>query len=73
MNPENGQKNIKNYIEIYIKADFKKLLDLKRKIYMNKKTRNIVGLNINPELPKTPNIIIYNNFKNSIDYLSKNL
>ena len=33
--------------------------------------QNIVGLNINPELPKTPNIIIYNNFKNSIDDLSK--
>ena len=35
--------------------------------------QNIVGPNINPELPKTPNIIIYNNFKNSIDDLSKKL
>ena len=69
-----AKKNIKNYIEIYIKADLKKIIRLKKKkIYMNKKTRNIVGLNINPELPKTPNIIIYNNFKNSIDYLSKKL
>lgn len=69
-----AKKNIKNYIEIYIKADLKEIIRLKKKkIYRNEKKQNIVGLNINPELPKTPNIIIYNNFKNSIDDLSKKL
>ena len=69
-----NKKHIKNYIEIYIKADLKKIIKLKKKkIYKNKKTKNIVGLNISPEFPKKPAIVINNNFKNSIDYLSKKL
>jgi adenylylsulfate kinase-like enzyme len=62
-----NRKNIINYVEIYIKSDVKKIiLKNKKKIYRNKK--NIVGLNIQPQFPKKPDIIIENKFdKNLVD------
>ena len=46
-----NKKNIKKYIEIYIKSDVKKIISLnKKKIYKSKK--NIVGINIRPQFPK---------------------
>ena len=69
-----NKKNIKNYLEIYIKADIKKIIKFKKKnIYRKNKQRNIVGLSILPEFPKNPNIIIKNNFKDSIELLSQRL
>ena len=44
-------KNIENYFEIYIKSDLKKIIKLKKKNYTIKK--NIVGLDLKPEFPKT--------------------
>ena len=41
MNPENGQKNIKNYIEIY-KSRFKKL-DLRRKKFTGMRKNKILS------------------------------
>jgi len=69
------RKNIDNYVEIYIKSDLKKIIKLKRKkIYQNiKKNYNIVGITIKPELPKKSDIIINNDFKKSVDQLSKDL
>ena len=70
------RKNIDNYVEIYIKADLKKIIKLKRKkIYYVKikKNNNIVGLNIKPEFPKQPDIIIKNDFKKSMDELANDL
>ena len=69
------RKNIDNYVEIYIKSDLKKIIKLKRKkIYQNrKKNHNIVGITIKPELPKKSDIIINNDFKKSVDQLSKDL
>ena len=69
------RKNVDNYVEIYIKSDLKKIIKLKRKkIYQNrKKNHNIVGITIKPELPKKSDIIINNDFKKSVDQLSKNL
>ena len=61
-----NKKNIKKYIEIYIKSDVKKIISLnKKKIYKNKK--NIVGINIKPQFPKNPDIIIDNNFNKSLN------
>ena len=57
-----NRSNIDNYIEIYIKADINKLINLKKKFFYNGKFKNIVGKNIIPELPKSPDIIIENNF-----------
>ena len=69
------RKNIDNYVEIYIKSDLEKIIKLKRKkIYQNrKKNHNIVGITIKPELPKKSDIIINNDFKKSVDQLSKDL
>ena len=67
-----NRKNIKKYIEIYIRSDLKKIIskDIK-KIYKNKK--NIVGLSIKPEFPKKPDIIIDNTFDKNLNVLGKEL
>jgi len=66
--------NIDNYVEIYIKADLKKIIKLKKKkIYHKKKLGDIVGIAIKPEFPKNPDIVINNNFKKSTDNLAENL
>ncbi len=68
-----NRKNIPNYVEIYIKSDIKKIIKTgKKRTYKDFKT-NIVGLDITPELPKSPNIIIENNFKKNIAQLSNEL
>ena len=67
-----NRKNIKNYLEIYIKTDIKNIIKKKfNKIY--KKKRNLVGIDIKPEYPKKPDIIINNDFKKTINSLSKEL
>ncbi|WP_415320999.1 adenylyl-sulfate kinase [Candidatus Pelagibacter sp. Uisw_092] len=66
------KKNIKNYLEIYIKSDIKKIIQFKKKkVYHRKNTGALVGISIKPEFPKNPNIIINNNFKKSSDELAK--
>ena len=63
-----NRKNIKKYIEIYIKSDVKKIINKnKKKIYKNKK--NIVGVNIKPQFPKKPDIIIENIFSKNLSNL----
>ena len=69
-----SRKNIDNYIEIYVKSDIKKIIkSKKKKLYRKKKQNNIVGINIKPEFPKKYDIILLNNFNNSINKLSKDL
>jgi adenylylsulfate kinase len=64
-----NKKNIKNYVEIYIKTDIKKIiLQNKKKIYLKKK--NVVGVDIVPELPRSPDIILKNNFTKNVNNLS---
>ena len=67
-----NKKNIKKYIEIYIKSDVKKIISIKKKnIYRNK--RNLVGVNIKPQFPKKPDIILDNTFQKNLKYLDKEL
>lgn len=67
-----NKKNIKKYIEIYIKSDVRKIVKKdKKKIY--KKKKDVVGLSIKPEFPKTPDIIIKNKFDKNLDYLKLDL
>ena len=68
-----NRKNIYNYLEIYIKNDIKKIIQFNKKKIYKKKIKNIVGIDIKAEYPKTPHIIINNNFTKSIDFLSKEL
>jgi adenylylsulfate kinase-like enzyme len=68
-----NRKNINNYVEIYIKSDIKKIIkNRKKKIYHQNK-KDIVGLDIKPEYPKKPHIILNNNFKKNIDDCAKEL
>ena len=68
----NNRKNINNYIEIFIESDLKEIIKKgKKKIYKTKKY--IVGKDIEPQFPKTPNIKIKNNFKKNIDQLASEL
>tara|TARA_B100000745_G_scaffold44844_1_gene27082 strand:+ start:159 stop:689 length:531 start_codon:yes stop_codon:yes gene_type:complete len=68
-----NRKNIDNYVEIYIKANIHKIIKLKKKpIYLHNK-RNIIGLDIKPEFPKKPDIVIENDFIKNTDELAKEL
>ena len=67
-----NKKNIDNYVEIYIKSDLQKIIKLNKK-ELYKKNKSIVGKNIKPEFPESPDIIIENNFTKSINKLSKEL
>jgi adenylylsulfate kinase-like enzyme len=65
-----NRKYIRNYIEVYLKADVSKIKKKKRKKIYLKNSKSIVGLQIKPEFPKTPDIIIENDFSNSLNKLS---
>jgi len=67
-----NRKNIENYVEIYIKSNIKNII-LRKNKNTYKKRKNIVGINIMPEFPKKPDIIIYNLFNKSMNYLKKEL
>ena len=51
-----NKKNIHNYLEIYIEADIKKLIEKKKKRFYRTKLVNIVGKNIQAQFPKKPDI-----------------
>ena len=68
-----NRANIKNYIEIYIKSDIKNLLKKKKKHFYKKKTKFVWGLDIKPEYPKKPDIILQNTFQTSVKKLSETL
>ena len=57
------QKNLKNYCQIYLKVDKKKLFSRNKKnLYLSKK-KNVVGKDIKFNEPKKNNLIFKNTFK----------
>ena len=67
-----NRRNVKNYYEVYLKTSYKLIKKRnKKKLYLSKKT-NVIGKDIKPELPKTPDFIFNNEFKNQ-DYKVKKL
>ena len=69
-----NRKNIDNYMEIYIKCNIRKIMNLdKKKIYHNKKSGKIIGIDIKPEFPKKPDITIINSFNETSDKIAKKL
>ena len=68
-----NRKNIKNYIEIYIKSDLKNIIKKRKKKIYHQNIKNIVGLDIKSEIPKKPDIILYNKFQKNITDLSAEL
>ena len=69
-----NRKNIQNYLEIFIKSPLNIVKKLsKKKIYKKKYIQDVVGLDIKPEYPKHPHIIINNDFTKPIEELSEEL
>ena len=68
-----NKKNIKNYVEIYIKSNLKKIIKKGKKRIYHQNKDNIIGLDIKAEHPKNPDIVLHNNFKNDINTYSKEL
>jgi len=53
---------IDNFVSIYLKTDIRKIISLKKKKIVYSKKKNILGIDIKPEYPRTPDIIIENDF-----------
>ena len=66
-----NRRNLKNYIEIFIKTDLNKLKKNKSKSFYKAKTKNVWGIDLKPQYPKKPDIIIENNFDKSINIITK--
>ena len=65
-----NRTNLNNYTEIFIKTDIKKLLKNKKKLFYKIKTKNVWGLDLKPEYPKNPDLILENKFNLSIAKLT---
>lgn len=68
-----NRKNHKNYIEIYIKSNIDQLRKMKKKSFYKKQSKDVWGIDIIPEFPKKPIIILNNKFDKSTTALSKQL
>ena len=64
------KNKITNYVEIYIEAKLKKIIQKGKKKKTYKNNTNIVGKDIIPELPKSPHIRIRNDFSKDVGQLS---
>lgn len=62
-----NRKNIQNYFEIYVKCQKKYLQKKNKKNLYKSDKKNVVGKDIVPQLPKNPDAIIVNNFKNDLN------
>ena len=59
-----NRKNINNYYEVYIKTSYDLIKKRnKKKLYLGK-IKNVIGKDIKAELPKKPNFVLLNDFKN---------
>ena len=68
-----NRKYLKNYLEIFIKADSKLLVKRKQKYFYRVKTNNVWGIDLKPEFPKQPDIVVNNNFKKNTQQLTNSL
>jgi len=68
-----NKTNINNYAEVYIKSDIREIIKKKNKFFYKGNYKNIVGKNLKAEFPKSPDIIIRNDFTKSLNKLSKEL
>jgi len=67
------QNSVKNFFVIYIKSDVRIIKQKRKKKIYFKFNRNIVGVDIKPEFPKKPNVMVKNYLNRSIDKISKEL
>lgn len=66
-----NKEEIDNYIEIYIKSNIKTIQKNKKKNKIYSQSKNIWGVDIKPEYPVNPTIVLNNNFDKNINVLSK--
>ena len=64
------KKEIKNFIQVVIRCSIEKIIKLgkKNKVYKLSK-KNIVGLDIKPDFPKRPQVIVHNNLDGNFDLI----
>jgi len=70
---KNNKKTIKNYVEIYIKADVNKIIKNNKKKLYKKKSEKIWGINIKAEFPKKPLIQVESNFDEPLKIVAEEL
>lgn len=74
---EYNEKNIKNYLEVFLKVDFSELEKRDSKqIYSkakNNKLKNVVGIDIAAEFPNNPDLIIENAVISDLEKYAKKL
>lgn len=68
-----NRSNYTNYIEIFIQSDIEKIIKLKKKFFFRRKVKNVWGKDIKPQFPKSPDIVIKNNFEKPVKKLSDEL
>ena len=67
------KEKIKNLIIILIKTNVEDIVKKGKKKHVYKLKKNIVGVDILPEFPRNPDIVVNNDFKKSIKHLSAEL
>ena len=65
------KKNIKNLILIYIESDIDQIIKLKKKQKVYRQKKNIVGIDIKPELPRNSDFVVKNDMEKKIFYYVK--
>ena len=69
---QNRKKIKQKYFEIFIKSPIDKIIkNRKKKIYFSKS--KIVGKDIKAEFPKSPDLVILNDFSKSLNVISENI
>lgn len=68
------KNKINNFVSIYLEADINKIILLKKKKRVYNKKKDVLGVDISPEFPKKPDIIIKNDFlKNNLKRMTNEL
>lgn len=70
---ELNRNHVKNYVEVYVKVDIETLYKRDQKELYSSKAENVVGVDIEPELPKNPDIIIENDECENLDIKVKQI
>jgi adenylylsulfate kinase len=68
-----NRSKLENYIEIFIKTDLHEILSNNKKYFYKNKYKNVWGIDIKPELPEKPNILVINNFDKNVKKLSSEI
>ncbi len=68
-----NKKKILRYVEIFIKSDIQLLINKKKKFFYKVKTKNVWGVDLKPEFPSKPDVLIENKFNKSLSMLTDDI